>query len=55
MKVALALIGCKFHKSSFDSVKIQMVQSECLYTGAINKMAMGIQVIQAGMGSGVFP
>ena len=52
-EAALAEIGQEFGEASFYCGKIQMMQAEQLYAGAVDEVAGGVQVIQLGVGGGV--
>lgn len=53
-EAAFTQVGQEFGEASFDCGEVQMVQSEQLYAGAVDEMAFGVQVVQAGVGGGVF-
>lgn len=53
-EAALAEILSEFNKALFYPAQAQVVQAECLYTGAVDEVAVGVQVIQSRMGGGVF-
>lgn len=45
VKAALAEISGEFDESLFYSAEAQMMQAECLYTGAIDQSAIGIDTV----------
>ena len=53
-EAAFAEVGQKFREVSFHRGKIQMVQSEQLHAGAVDQVAARVEVIQLGVGGGVF-
>jgi hypothetical protein len=46
-EAALAQVGQEFGEASFYRREIQMMQAEQLHAGAVDEVAVGIQVIQA--------
>ena len=53
-EAALAKVGAEFREASFYRGKIQMMQAEQLHAGAVDEVAVGVEVIQLGVGGGVF-
>lgn len=53
-EAALAEVGEEFWEASLHRGKIQMMQAEQLYAGAVDEVAARVQVIQPSVGGGVF-
>ena len=52
-EAALAQVGQEFGEAFFYCGKIQMMQAEQLHAGAVDEVAVGVEVIQLGVGGGV--
>lgn len=44
-EAAVAEVGQEFGEASFDRREIQMVQAEQLHAGAVDEVAVGVEVI----------
>ena len=54
MEAALTQVLCEFDESGFYLAQTQVVQTEHLHAGAIDQIAVGIEMIQPCMCGGVF-
>jgi hypothetical protein len=53
-EAALAEIGQEFGEASFYRGKIQVMQAKELHAGTVDEMTVGVEVIKACVGGGVF-
>lgn len=54
VEAALALVGGEFGEAGFDVAEGEVVQAKGLHAGAVDDAALGVQVVELGVGGGVF-